>query len=372
MEGLDKSRDLSLYIHVPFCARKCDYCAFYSVPVSGDDERIEKYMSFILAELDALSREWGRAYKTIFIGGGNPGLLGYERILRILDKAMENGRSEEVTVEINPENVREDISILSPAVTRISLGIQSMNDSALKTLGRNASREENLRALSILSSSPFDWNADIITAIPGTAEKDTVSDIEEVASYDPDHISFYCLTFEEGTPLIKREKPIGEDREESFLLAGWKALERLGYEHYEISGFAKKGKRCRHNLVYWNLGQYVGIGPSAESSVGYSFIVSMRDSETLDDYLKRPEMTCSKLRKEETEEEFLIVSLRIKDGIDKEEYRRRFSSSFDERYGKAISALDKSSYIDTPERFALTEAGFMQLDWIILRLASVI
>ena len=137
-----------------------------------------------------------------------------------------------------------------------------------------------------------------------------------------------------------------------------------------MSNFAKKGERCRHNEVYWHLGQYVGFGPGAESSVGYERIISMRDSETVDEYLKRPVMTCSRLSKEESEEEFMLVSLRTSDGIDKNEFGKRFSHSFDFRYGDAVKTMNEEFYIDDNEHFALTEKGFMMLDWVILHLVA--
>ena len=370
MEGLDYSRPLSLYIHVPFCERKCDYCAFYSVPYCRYEEKTERYIDMLLGEIDALNRDYKKAYKTIFIGGGNPGILGVENLRRILLKASENGMAEETTIEINPENLDESILSLGNLITRISIGIQSMSDKSLRILGRNSDRENNLRALSLLSSSPYRWNADIITAIPGTSPEDTLSDIEEIASYNPGHISFYCLTFEENTPLVKRIKPLDSDTEADFLEKGWEKLRSLGYEHYEVSNFAKKGERCRHNEVYWHLGQYVGFGPGAESSVGYERIISMRDSETVDEYLKRPVMTCSRLSKEESEEEFMLVSLRTSDGIDKNEFGKRFSHSFDFRYGDAVKTMNEESYIDDNEHFALTEKGVMMLDWVILHLVA--
>ena len=214
MKGLDPSRPLSLYIHVPFCTRKCDYCAFYSIPLStAEPGWIDRYVSVILAEIGALSKEWGKPFHTVFIGGGNPGVLGYGNLRRILEKAEENGMPEEVTAEINPENVTPELRELSDVLTRVSVGIQSMDDEVLRRLGRNASREDNIRALELLSSMPFRWNADIITAVPGESIGRTLKDIEEVASYNPGHISFYCLTFEEGTPLIARETPVGEEED---------------------------------------------------------------------------------------------------------------------------------------------------------------
>ena len=370
MKGLDPSRPLSLYIHVPFCRSKCDYCAFYSVPSSSyDANTINRYMRIILSEIDALNREWNAPYRTIFIGGGNPGMLGYGRISEILAKAEENGMPEEVSIEINPEDVTDDIYTLRPLLTRVSVGIQSMNERTLRRLGRNASVSDNERALSILSRSPFRWNADIITAVPGESVEECLSDIRTVASYGPGHISFYCLSFEEGTPLIARECPIGEEEEARFLEEGWNELRALGYEHYEISNFARNGEHCLHNEVYWDLGQYVGFGPGAEGSIGYSKAVSMRDAEPLSRFLSDPELSCTPLSGTETEEEYLLVALRTSRGICKESYRERFGKDFDAVYGSLIEAMDETAYLDTPSSFSLTEKGFLTLDWVILHLS---
>ncbi len=370
MKGLDYSRPLSLYIHVPFCTRKCDYCAFYSVPYSKVPEKwIDRYVDIIIAEIDALNRDYGKAYYTVYIGGGNPAMIGWENIRRIVEKASENGRAEEVTVEMNPENVSVSILSLSDIVTRVSVGIQSMDENVLGMLGRNAKREDNIRALSLLSSSPFRWNADIITAVPGESVETTLMDIEAVASYNPGHISFYCLTFEENTPLIARAKPIGEEEETAFLSSGWAKLKELGYEHYEVSAFAREGERSKHNMVYWNLGQYVGFGAGAEGSIGWQRVTTLRDSETVDAFVAAPEMKCTPLTATETEEEFLLVALRTKDGIDKKLYENRFGHSFDSLYSEAIKRVSKDSYVDSPDCFRVTEEGFMSLDWIILQLA---
>lgn len=373
MEGLDYNRPLSLYIHVPFCHSKCDYCAFYSLAGNCCQEREkELYLDRLKASLKAINDDYKKAYHTIFIGGGNPGTLGFDNLCDILSIAEENGIPEEVTVEINPEDVTPDIEKLRPYVTRLSVGIQSLNERNLRILGRNASLDKAYDALKILSESSFDFNADIMTAIPGESIEDALNDIRTISTYNPDHISLYCLSFEEDTPLIKRACPIGEDKEAEFLSACWKELSLLGYEHYEISNFARKNKRSKHNSVYWNLGQYIGLGPTAESSLGYESIISMRNSEDLFAYIKDPAFQCERLNGKESQEEFLLVSLRIKDGIDKDEYKKRFSVDFDSLYGDAISSLDSKDYINSDKTFSLTESGMLKLDRIILTLAMEI
>ena len=371
--ALDRTRPLSLYLHVPFCSAKCDYCAFYSVPFrSVSSELVDRYMQIMLSEIRVLAQEWGRPFETVFIGGGNPGMLGYGRLRELLEAAFANGPARECTIEINPENVSNEIESLSPYLTRVSVGIQSLDEGALRMLGRNARREDNLRALSILSSLPLDFNADIMTAIPGIDAGVTLDDIKTVSSYGAGHISLYCLTFEEGTPIVGRTAPAGEDAEAEALTRSWELLGKLGYRHYEVSNFARPGKECIHNRVYWSLGQYIGFGPSAESSVGYRSVVSMRENDDLFSYLSGPELTCCELTVEESEEEFLLTCLRTAEGIDKKEYKERFGKDFDLVYGKRLRCLRDGDYVNGEKSFSVTERGFLSLDRIILELVMAL
>ena len=370
MVGFDSSRPVSLYVHIPFCKVKCDYCAFYSrCPKEGE---IDKYLSLLLLELEAVKKEVNVPFETVFIGGGNPGILGFERIKKILVSAQELGRPKEVTMECNPENLNRDILSLSNLLDRVSVGIQSLDDGVLRTLGRHQTSETNIKALELLSTLPFRWNADIITAVPSESLETTLSDIKRITSYNPGHISFYCLTFEEDTPLIKREKPVGEDKESEFLLKGWELLNSLGYSHYEVSNFAKEGEECLHNKVYWNLGQYIGLGPTAESALGWNEMTVMRNTESLEEYFSTHAFNVSKLNKEETEESYLLTTLRTNKGIDKEEYRERFNKDFDSTYQERISILDKDTYFNDTDRFVVNEKGMLVLDYIILTLSMSI
>ena len=370
MVGFDSSRPVSLYVHIPFCKVKCDYCAFYSrCPKEGE---IDKYLSLLLLELEAVKKEINVPFETIFVGGGNPGLLGYDRIKKILLSAEELGRPKEVTMECNPENLSGDILKLSGLLDRVSVGIQSLDDNVLKTLGRHQNAETNIKALELLSTLPFRWNADIITAVPGESVETTLSDIKRISSYNPGHISFYCLTFEENTPILEREVPVGEEKEAEFLLKGWELLNTLGYNHYEVSNFSKGGEECLHNEVYWNLGQYIGIGPTAESALGWNEMTVMRNTESLEEYFDTHAFNVSSLTKDETEESYLLTTLRTKKGIDKDEYRERFGKDFDSTYQERIHLLDKETYINSDTNFSVSEKGMLTLDYIILTLSMSI
>lgn len=364
-----EDRPLSLYLHIPFCYKKCDYCAFYSIE---DNSVIDAYFSLLLKEIDSVVDDWKKPFLSIYIGGGNPGLIGYERILKLIKAAEKFGKAEEVTVELNPENVDTSIAMLNGYATRISVGIQSLKDKTLKTLGRNASREASLKALRILSSSDFDFNADIITSVPGESVEDSLEDIRMIAQYNPSHISYYCLAFEEDTPLIRRLSPLGDEVESEFLKKGWELLGELGYEHYEVSAFAKPGKRSIHNQVYWNLGQYIGLGATAESSFGFKKIISARNQETVEDFLKKPELDCTPITAFEQEEEYIMLRLRVKEGIVKKSYKSRFGYDFDSRFRTQIEGLNPSWIINDSSHFSLTEDGLLVLDHIIITLVMAI
>lgn len=364
------SLPVSLYIHVPFCRKRCDYCAFYSNVYNK--EKIDSFYSVLSLELERVVEEIHKPFYTIYFGGGNPMLLGVDRIKTLLEKAARYGRSEECTIEVNPEDVSSSLESLYPLVDRISTGIQTMKDSTLCVLGRRGNVKDNIKALEYLSSSPFNWNSDIMTAVPGTEIDDTLYDLEAVVKYKPDHISFYCLTFEENTPLVERERPLGENKEREYLMKGWEYLEKEGYEHYEISAFSRPGRESKHNKVYWNLGQYIGLGPSAESFLGFKNGTSMRNTESIEEYIHSPFFNCENLSVNETEESFLLTALRTKRGINKTNYRERFSFDFDLRYSPAIERLEEKWYVDDAFSFRLTEEGMMMNDRIILTLSMVI
>lgn len=359
---------LSLYIHIPFCTRKCDYCAFYSIVY--DNTTIDRYYHLLIGELSSIVEEVKSPFYTIYIGGGNPALLGKERLKSILLLAQKYGKSKEVTIEFNPENISDDLITLYPLFTRLSVGIQALDDKTLTTIGRNARRKDNIRALEILSSSHIPFNVDLISCVPCDEKNRIINDIHEVIKYNPSHISLYSLTFEEGAELTSRLKPLCEEEERKELLSSWKELKSLGYNHYEISSFSKgKENESLHNKVYWSLGQYIGLGPSAESLLGYNNPISMRNTESLEEYLKDPSFQCYNLNLKEVEEEYLIVKLRTKYGINKEEYKSRFNKDFDTFYKSRIEKLKKGIYVNNNKRFYLNEQGMLLLDSVILTLA---
>jgi oxygen-independent coproporphyrinogen-3 oxidase len=329
-----------------------------------------------------------KPFETIFFGGGNPGCLSLLQLEKLLKASQLFGKSKECTIEMNPESFSLDFFPLfeQKLVTRLSMGIQSMQDKTLKTLGRNSSVSDNLKGISLAKQVHrlygTDLSFDLMTCIPDQTIEDALSDIDKVVSLgDPGHLSLYCLTIEEGTELSdsvdsKKTTVLSDDGQEEMLTACWNHLKSLGYRHYEISNFARKGKRCLHNLRYWELASYLGLGSSAASTlIATDTVLSITQDQNLKTYSESKDYsgyTEETLAKSEYLEEFLMMALRTDEGIDKAGFSSRFGIDFDQTFTKTIQSLEKSWTIDSPQLFALTEKGMMVLDDIVLRFALAI
>jgi oxygen-independent coproporphyrinogen-3 oxidase len=329
-----------------------------------------------------------KPFDTIFFGGGNPGCLSFLQLEKLLKASQLFGKSNECTIEMNPESFSLDFFPLfeQKLVTRLSMGIQSMQDKTLKTLGRNSSVSDNLKGISLAKQVHrlygTDLSFDLMTCIPDQTIEDALSDIDKVVSLgDPGHLSLYCLTIEEGTELSdsvdsKKTTVLSDDGQEEMLTACWKHLASLGYRHYEISNFERNGNRCLHNLRYWDLASYLGLGSSAASTlIAQDAVLSITQDQNLKTYSESEIFsgyTQERLTKSEYLEEFLMMALRTDEGIEKSVFSTRFGIDFDQTFAKAIGSLEKSWAVDSPQLFALTEKGMMVLDDIVLRFALVI
>jgi oxygen-independent coproporphyrinogen-3 oxidase len=261
----------ALYLHVPFCASSCDFCSFYQEqPKRGE---IDRYLSAIEREMEL--HPPGRV-ETAFWGGGTPGLLPAEDLLR-LGKAMTKaaGRPGEWSVELAPSSVRADklAALKEIGVTRVSMGVQSFDDATLDALGRRHSPKQIMEAWELIEAAGFaSRNLDLIFAIPGQDEKRWTDDLHRAMSLKPDHLSTYCLTFEEDTAMFVKlsqgKVKIDRELEAHLYRRTWETLEENGYAQYETSNFARAGHACRHNLITWEMGAWIGYGPSASSQWG--------------------------------------------------------------------------------------------------------
>ena len=322
----DFSKDLSLYIHVPFCVSKCAYCAFYSVP-GCTGTLMDAYTQRLLAEIDAVNEAMdGKPFANAFIGGGNPGCLGPERLGRLAQAVCRNGRPAEFSTEMNPESLTEDFfPLFGKYFTRLSMGVQSLDPKALEYLGRNSNLEQTLHGMDLSrklrSETGCDINYDLITCL-GTWH-DELGDVRRISEeYGPDHLSVYALTLEEGTPLYKRA-PVLPDSDEQYEILGrvWDYLENLGFEHYEVSNFARPGKRCGHNCRYWAYRPYLGLGPGAASTAfdRDGNVTRINFPASVNDYVAASPFEGAlyeRLTRREACEELVLMGLRYKGGLD--------------------------------------------------------
>lgn len=276
--GQEKAKPaLGVYVHVPFCATTCDFCAFYQTVPKGD--AIERYIDGVGAEaaLSYSAAAGDRGVETMFWGGGTPGLLPARAIERLGGEIIRRfGRpASEWTVEVAPATVTEDRikALRMLGVTRLSLGAQSFQPAQLEALGRQHTVTQVRRAYDLIRSAGFESvNIDLMFALPGQAETEWQADVEEAVQLAPDHLSTYCLTFEEDTALwvklsqgrVRRDP----EKEAALYLRTWEWLESAGYAQYEISNFARPGHDCLHNLNTWRMQEWIGLGPSAASQHG--------------------------------------------------------------------------------------------------------
>ena len=270
-----------LYVHVPFCVAKCAYCAFYSRP--GSAEQMNRYVDAVLAELKRFAAQL--APTTIFIGGGTPTVLSMEllrRLLKGITARVQRGGAGEWTVEANPATVDSEKARMmhDTGVNRISLGVQSFDDALLKTIGRVHSARQAVATYELLRKTGFEnINLDLIFGLPGQTVAQFADTLQRSIALQPDHISTYCLTLEEDTEFWRlyagylvgarhAVPPPDDDEQLAMYEQAIETLEAAGYHQYEVSNFARPGRECAHNIAYWKVEDYIGLGPSACSTVG--------------------------------------------------------------------------------------------------------
>ncbi|HET7203052.1 MAG TPA: radical SAM family heme chaperone HemW [Steroidobacteraceae bacterium] len=267
---------LALYVHLPWCVRKCPYCDFVShvVPAAGLPERA--YVDALLRDLDFAAPEVaGREIVSVFFGGGTPSLFAAGSIARVLDHAralLPMTSDVEVTLEANPGTVEHARfgEYAAVGINRVSLGAQSFDDTKLRALGRIHAADEIERAVDeVRSAGIANFNLDLMYALPGQDLAGALDDLERAMALGPTHVSHYQLTLEPGTPFAKRPPPRLPDDDASVAMqeACRARLAARGYEQYEVSAYAQPGRRCRHNLVYWQFGDYLGVGAGAHGKV---------------------------------------------------------------------------------------------------------
>jgi len=398
-----------LYIHVPFCRAKCRYCAFYSRP-GADEAAVSAWARAIDADL----RAWGEALRhcgdtaplffadgtdgtygrhgvraatpgmgeerprvtSIFFGGGTPSLLGPALLGRLLDRAAREFSlpdDVEISMEANPESVdlRKACGFLAAGVNRVSLGVQALDDALLAAVGRVHSRADALSAYDSLRRAGFEnVGLDFIWGLPGESLDSWRAQLHEAASLRPDHLSCYGLTLEEGTPLFAERDSLAlpsEGTQAAMYMECGDILEKNGYRHYEISNFALPGRECRHNLGYWLGADYLGLGPSAVSTMQGQRWSQPADLET---WLAAPRgqrpgpELCEELGFREQAEELVMLRLRTARGLPLDEYRRFTGRDFAADNAALIAALEAEGLARLTSgpggpHFALTREGMV-------------
>ncbi len=341
-------KPLELYLHIPFCVRKCRYCDFLSGP--ADTGTQDRYMEALLAELKGRSRECAEyEVDTIFIGGGTPSVVKPEWIQKVMDAVREHYRlspKAEITMEMNPGTVSSDgLNVYRRAgINRLSIGLQSANEEELQKLGRIhtfAQFQESYREA--VQAGFTNINVDVMSALPEQTVESWRSTLEAVLALEPrpQHISAYSLIVEEGTPLYDMQESgtlilPDEDSERQMYALTEELLGRYGFRRYEISNYATEGYECRHNCGYWRRREYLGLGTGAASLMKEC---RFSNGTGLEAYLQDPlgiRSEVQKLTVEEQMEEFMFLGLRMMEGVSEDAFREAFGRELKEVYGPVI------------------------------------
>jgi oxygen-independent coproporphyrinogen-3 oxidase len=377
---------LSLYIHYPFCLRKCLYCAFNSIsdaPCTGDD-----FLAGLLSELKMRSGmpEKGSSATTLYLGGGTPSLLEPCQVERIIDAAAKYyalSPEAEITLECNPGTVTAEklAAFRAAGVNRLSLGVQSFDDDFLERLGRAHTAGQALAAFRAAREAGFDnIGIDLIHSLPGQSLAQWQSELLHACKLSPEHLSLYGLTVEEGTPfalLAETGKLLLPDEEESACMYEKSAeiLGASGYEQYEIANFARPGFRSRHNSGYWQRRPFLGFGAGAHSYLRLPGNgVRFSNTERVEDYLQLLSRDClptsesRDLSRDEAMAESLFLGLRLTEGVSLERFREEFSVSFHDAFGAACADLFAAGLLEIRDGFLrLTEKARILSNQVFVR-----
>lgn len=387
-------RELSIYLHIPFCVRKCRYCDFLSYPAAEREQ--EDYLAFLLWEIEKQSFFYKRYQViSIFIGGGTPSLLSADAVERIFEKLNQNfiiKEGCEITIEANPDSLtqRKLEAYLQAGVNRLSIGLQSTDDGELRQLGRIHDYRTFCTAYEMARQAGFqNINIDLMSAVPGQTAASYRKTLERVLAFAPEHISAYSLILEEGTWFYEHQGelslPTEDEDRELYELTG-EMLALFNYNRYEISNYAKQGYECRHNEVYWKRGDYVGFGLGAASMVGD---VRWSNKRNMQAYrkavLSAPEFAQEQekprpapadaakalsaararlgenvqyLSRQEQMEEFMFLGLRLTEGIRKRAFLDKFGVPVESVYGEILDRLQDEKLLLIDDSIRLTPYGF--------------
>ena len=357
---------LGLYLHIPFCRRKCLYCDFCSFP-RPDGETVAAYVDALCKDLRRRAAECeGYTVDTVYFGGGTPTLLSAEALERLMACIADGYRlasEAEITAECNPATGGREVffRMRHAGFNRLSIGLQSAHPGELRALGRLHSFEDFCGTWELARAAGFsNLSADVMSGIPGQTAESYLQTLERLCDLQPEHISAYGLTVEEGTPFGRMgDRLCLPDEEETrrMYLEGIRYLESRGLFQYEISNFAKRGYESRHNLKYWNCDPYLGFGPGAYSDFGGRRFGNSRD---IDAYIRGEDITAEEefLSPSQRMNEYVMLRMRLREGISGKTFAARFGRSFAECFGSRLNRYVGCGFVKrTGEGYAFSPEG---------------
>lgn len=363
----DNLSPIGLYLHIPFCSKKCAYCDFYSSFYTK--ELIKDYTAALIRKIKKWGGQINRPIDSIYLGGGTPSLLKQD-LVNVIDAVRSSfsvADNAEITLEINPDGDTENILGFAKkaGVNRISIGIQSGDDAELKVLGRTHSSSDAASAFKTARKLGFDnISVDIMLGLPNSDNMSLKQSIDYILSLNPEHISAYILKIEQNTAFYKQKDKLclpDDDEQANQYILLCNELEKNGYCHYEISNFCKDGFESRHNIKYWRCEEYLGIGASAHSFLDSKRFYYPRD---LSGFIKGNETVFDSDGGDQ--KEYIMLNLRLKSGINYAEYETKFKSNFSKQSIEKAKLLQKAGLIKFNQNgFALTNEGMLLSNSII-------
>lgn len=364
---MQNKEELSLYIHIPFCVRKCGYCDFLSAP--ADEKARDRYVQALLMEIERYqgTETADRKIKTLYIGGGTPSILSVDQLDCIMQKIKYTFNfcdDIEASMEMNPGTASKEKcrALYQMGINRLSIGLQSTNDMELKTLGRIHSYEDFINTYTWCREAGFqNINVDLMAALPYQIVESYTTGLRKIICLAPEHISAYSLILEEGTPFYQKYNsgcyPLPDEEQERLMYRETEQiLAQAGYERYEISNYAKKGYACRHNLVYWQGGDYLGLGLGSSS---YMDGVRFHNTTDFNTYVNQGAYVEDReeLSVQAKMEEFMFLGLRVMAGVSGTEFEKRFGKTMEDVYGDVLRKHEEEGLLQIERKENRKEAA---------------
>ena len=378
---MKQKKPLGLYVHIPFCRSKCDYCDFCSI-VPNSNSVVEHYTDALILQMEDYSAKL-RPYliDTVYIGGGTPTSLDEKRLSRIIENIYRNfkiAKKAEFTIEANPAtcDLKSLRRLRKLGVNRLSMGLQSVHDNELRALGRIHTFADFRETYEAARTAGFDnVSLDLMYGIPEQTEKSFAQTLSTVTALEPDHISMYALKIEDGTPFAHRKDSLvlpDEDTQFSMYMNGVEYLASRGFERYEISNFARGGRYSKHNLKYWHCEEYFGLGAAA-----HSFLEGERVSTTrnIRDFIDALEIVNNDIKVidskvtvkgEALADDYVMLAMRLSEGVNAADFKAKFGIEFNEKYGVLLDDYVDEGFVEKDEKgYRFTSTGMFVSNYIL-------